>query len=79
MRSDMNSAIKLRNQKVRTDEQGRICLNDIWASGNFTESQKAHEWWRGNAECKEATGRTAANVRFAIDREIQDRQRRLVR
>jgi hypothetical protein len=33
---------------------------------------------RGNSECKEATGRTAANVRFAIDREMQDRQKRLV-
>jgi KilA-N domain len=42
----VNSVIKLRDQKVRTDEQGRICLNDIWASGNFSESQKAHEWWR---------------------------------
>jgi hypothetical protein len=34
---------------------------------------------RGNVECKEATGRTAANVRFAIDREMQDRQRRLIK
>jgi hypothetical protein len=33
---------------------------------------------RGNVECKEATGRTAANVRFAIDREMQDRQKRLL-
>jgi hypothetical protein len=34
---------------------------------------------RGNAKCKEATGRTAANVRFAIDREIQDQQKRLLK
>ena len=42
----MNTAIRIRDRKVRTDEQGRICLNDIWASGDFSESQKAHEWWR---------------------------------
>lgn len=39
-------SITLRDRKVRTDEQGRICLNDIWASGPFLETQKAHEWWR---------------------------------
>jgi hypothetical protein len=40
------NSITLRDRKVRTDEHGRICLNDIWASGNFSDSQKAHEWWR---------------------------------
>jgi hypothetical protein len=32
-----------------------------------------------NIECKEATGRTASNVQSAIDREMQDRQKRLLR
>jgi hypothetical protein len=31
---------------------------------------------RGNTECKEATGRTAANVRYAIDLEMRDRKKR---
>jgi hypothetical protein len=34
---------------------------------------------RGNAECKKATGRTASNVRFAIDREMSDRQQRFLK
>jgi hypothetical protein len=39
-------SIKLRDRAIRTDEMGRICLNDIWASGSFSENQRAHEWWR---------------------------------
>jgi hypothetical protein len=31
---------------------------------------------RGNTECKEATRRTAANVRYAIDLEMRDRKKR---
>ncbi|WP_158226449.1 KilA-N domain-containing protein [Bradyrhizobium sp. UFLA03-84] len=34
---------------------------------------------RGNLQCKEATGRTAANVKYAIDLEMKDRQKRLGR
>jgi hypothetical protein len=40
------NSITLRDRKVRTDELGRICLNDIWASGNFLPNQKAFDWWR---------------------------------
>src|SRR4051794_20699090 len=36
----------LRERAIRTDDLGRICLNDIWASGPFKETQRAYEWWR---------------------------------
>lgn len=42
----MKTAITLRNKNVRTDSEGRICLNDIWASGDFPPTQQAKEWWR---------------------------------
>lgn len=41
----MNS-LKLRERSIRTDETGRICLNDIWESGDFSESRKSQDWWR---------------------------------
>jgi KilA-N domain len=39
-------SIKIRERAVRTDEMGRICLNDIWASGAFSNDRQAKEWWR---------------------------------
>jgi hypothetical protein len=39
----------LRNRKIRTDDSGRICLNDIWAAGNFLPNQKSQDWWRNLA------------------------------
>lgn len=38
--------LKIRNRAIRTDENGRICLNDIWASGDFSASRKSQDWWR---------------------------------
>lgn len=38
--------LKIRDRAIRTDELGRICLNDIWASGPFPDTKRAHEWWR---------------------------------
>lgn len=42
----MKTTLVLRKQAIRTDEMGRICLNDIWSSGNYSDNQRAHEWWR---------------------------------
>jgi hypothetical protein len=59
--------------KMDIVELSAIKLTEALATQRITVEDS-----RGNAECKEATGRTAANVRFAIDREMQDRQKRLL-
>jgi hypothetical protein len=59
--------------KMDVVELSAIKLTEALATQRITVEDS-----RGNAECKEATGRTASNVRFAIDREMQDRQKRLV-
>jgi hypothetical protein len=46
MRPMQGKDLVLRSHKIRTDEEGRICLNDIWASGNFLPNQKSQDWWR---------------------------------
>src|SRR5690348_10466057 len=38
--------LKVRGRSIRSDAMGRICLNDIWASGNFSESRRSQDWWR---------------------------------
>ncbi len=60
--------------KMDIVELSAIKLTEALATQRITVEDS-----RGNTECKEATGRTASNVRFAIDREMQDRQRRLLR
>jgi hypothetical protein len=60
--------------KMDIVELSAIKLTEALATQRITVEDS-----RCNNECKEATGRTAANVRFAIDREIQDRQKRLIR
>jgi hypothetical protein len=50
-----------------------IRLTEMLASERIEEEDR-----RGNYECKEATGRTAKNVRSAIDAERKDRQKRLI-
>src|SRR5882757_10063904 len=60
--------------KMNIVELSAIKLTEALATQRITVEDS-----RGNTECKEATGRTASNVRFAIDREMQDRQRRLLR
>lgn len=70
---DLPKGTNLRD-KFDIVELSAIKLTEALATQRITVEDS-----RGNAECKEATGRTAANVRFAIDREIQDRQKRLIR
>jgi len=60
--------------KMDVVELSAIKLTEALATQRITVEDS-----RGNSECKEATGRTASNVRFAIDREMQDRQKRLLR
>jgi hypothetical protein len=54
-------------------ELSAIKLTEALASERITVEDS-----RGNSECREATGRTASNVRWAIDKERKDRQKRLV-
>jgi hypothetical protein len=46
MIEEVSKALTVRGQKVRSDESGRICLNDIWAAGNYLPNQKSQDWWR---------------------------------
>jgi len=55
-------------------ELSAIKLTEAMATQRITVEDS-----RGNTECKEATGRTAANVRYAIELELRDRQKRLPR
>lgn len=54
-------------------ELSAIKLAEALATERIKEEDR-----RGNADCKDATGRTAENVRRAIDSDRSDRQRRLV-
>lgn len=76
-------AWQLRNQRglkrgsnVR-DSMDMVELSAIKLTEALATQRITVEDSRGNQECKEATGRTAANVRYAIDLELKDRQKRL--
>lgn len=38
--------IKIRGKKIQTDENGLVCLNDIWEAAGFTKNQKPSDWGR---------------------------------
>ena len=59
--------------KMNLVELSAIKLTEALATERIEEEDR-----QGNYECKEATGRTAANVRTAIDLERRDRQKRIV-
>lgn len=40
------TSLMIRGGSIRTDELGRICLNDIWAAGDYLPNQKSQDWWR---------------------------------
>src|ERR1700730_3345465 len=42
-------SLVLRKRLIRTDEQGRICLTDIYASGQYGDHQTPNDWWRVHA------------------------------
>jgi hypothetical protein len=49
MSAEIINPLAVRGRAIRTDEKGRICLNDIWAAGNFRPNQKSQDWWRNDA------------------------------
>ena len=36
----------IRGRSIRADEQGLICLNDIWTAAGFTKNQRPGDWAR---------------------------------
>lgn len=41
--SDSN-ALKIRGREIRKDENGLVCLNDIWRSAGFTKNRRPGHW-----------------------------------
>ncbi len=38
--------LKIRGRAIRSDENGLICLTDIWDAAGFKVNQKPNDWWR---------------------------------
>jgi hypothetical protein len=38
--------LKIRGRTIRSDENGLICLTDIWDAAGFKVNQKPNDWWR---------------------------------
>jgi hypothetical protein len=38
--------LKIRGRAIRSDQNGLICLNDIWSAAGFTKNQKPPQWLR---------------------------------
>lgn len=36
----------LRGRSIRVDENGLVCLSDIWSAAGFSVNQKPAQWWR---------------------------------
>lgn len=51
----------LRSRQVRTDANGFVCLNDIWAAAGADASRRPAEW-RRTAGAKRLTGALAARI-----------------
>lgn len=44
--------ITIRNKAIRVDENGLVCLTDIWATARSPNNQKPADWWRINSTQK---------------------------
>jgi hypothetical protein len=44
--SSPNPQFLVRGRKVRVDENGLACLNDIWTAAGFTKNQRPSDWMR---------------------------------
>jgi hypothetical protein len=42
-------SLQLRDKSIRTDENGLICLTDIYKSGDYGANQTPNDWWRIHA------------------------------
>lgn len=38
--------LKVRGRSIRSDDNGLICLTDIWEAAGFKVNQKPKDWWR---------------------------------
>lgn len=39
-------SLTIRGRAIRSDENGLLCLNDIWTAAGFTKNQRPHDWQR---------------------------------
>lgn len=44
-----------KTSRIRVDEEGRVCLNDIHRAAGFSKNQKPHDWLRGPSGTKEVS------------------------
>src|SRR5215475_7348638 len=42
----LGALLAVRGRSIRTDELGRICITDIYNSGEFGAGQTPYDWWR---------------------------------
>lgn len=42
-----------KTSRIRVDDQGRVCLNDIYRAAGFSKNRKPHDWLRGPSGAKE--------------------------
>ena len=38
--------LKIRGQSVRSDNDGMVCLNDVWAAAGYSKNQRPNDWGR---------------------------------
>lgn len=46
---DNKPDLVLRDKQVDTDENGNVCLNDLWRLGGEDDNRRPNKWWRGQA------------------------------
>ncbi len=44
-----------KKSRIRVDEEGRVCLNDIHKAAGFSKHQMPHDWLRGPSAAREVT------------------------
>lgn len=51
-----------KKSRIRVDEAGRVCLNDIHAAAGFSKNQQPHDWLRGPSALREVTALLQRNT-----------------
>jgi hypothetical protein len=44
--SNVETALELRGRRIREDDNGLVCLNDIWQAAGYTKSKRPYDWMR---------------------------------
>jgi KilA-N domain len=67
MADDNKPVMLVRGVKVTEDEQGYVCLNDMWSAAGSPENKRANEWHRG---------KRVAGLQSALEARIAEISRR---